>query len=157
MALNYREANLDDLPQLLALEQCVIEAERPYNSSLKRGGTTYYDLENLISSLDTHIIVAEILGAIVGTGYAQIRQSKNSLEHNNHASLGFMFVAPEHRGKGINQEIIDRLVAWSKKEDVRDFYLDVYSQNEAAIKAYQKAGFVPSMLEMKLSERKPHK
>jgi hypothetical protein len=33
--LNFREANIDDLSQLLDLEQKIIEAERPFNPSIK--------------------------------------------------------------------------------------------------------------------------
>ncbi|MCL1123645.1 hypothetical protein [Shewanella surugensis] len=29
-------------------------------------------------------------------------------------------------------------------------YLDAYSQNESAVKAYERAGFTPSLIEMKL-------
>ena len=152
--MGFREANSNDIPQLLQLEQSVIDAERPFNSSIKKGKTTYYNLEQLISSDNVHVIVAEVSGTIIGTGYAQIRESKVSLEHDNHSYLGFMFVAPEHRGKGINQNIIDRLISWSKSKGVHDHYLEVYSQNVAAIKAYQKAGFEPCVIEMKLSEQK---
>ena len=151
LILKFREANSNDIPQLLELEQCVVEAERPYNSSIKSGRTTYYNLESLISSSDAHVIVVEVSGLIVGTGYAQIRDSKVSLHHDKDSYLGFMFVAQEYRGRGINQKIIDRLIAWSKSKGVYDFYLDVYSQNKSAIRAYEKAGFESSLTEMKLS------
>ena len=149
--LNYREADSYDIPQLLELEQHVIDAERAYNSSIKSEKTTYYDLKQLLSSSDAHVIVAEAFGTIIGTGYVQIRKSKVSLKHDYHSYLGFMFVAPEYRGKGVNQHIINELISWSKGKGVNDFYLDVYSQNSAAIKAYEKAGFEPCLMEMKLS------
>ncbi|WP_409526022.1 hypothetical protein [Nitrincola sp. MINF-07-Sa-05] len=41
-----REARVDDYPSLAALEQKVIDAERPYNASLKEKGAYYYDIEN---------------------------------------------------------------------------------------------------------------
>ncbi|WP_246028984.1 GNAT family N-acetyltransferase [Parashewanella tropica] len=47
--------------------------------------------------------------------------------------------------------ILDKLFAWGKERGVSDFYLDVYSANDSAIKAYEKAGFQPSLLEMKLN------
>ncbi len=146
----FREANTKDLPQLLELEQRVIDFERPYNPSLKSNGVNYYDLPHLISSSDSHLIVVEVSGKIIGTGYAQIRDSKNSLEHERHSYIGFMYVSPDHRRKGISQSVMERLIEWSQSKGVSDLYLDVYSQNESATKAYRKAGFKPCLMEMKL-------
>ena len=149
--LTFREATPNDLPQLLQIEQYIVEAERPFNTSIKPGNPTYYNMEQLVTSNDAYLIVAEDSGNIIGTGYAQIRESKDSLVHDQHSYLGFMYVDPEYRGKGINQDIMDQLVAWSKDRDIHDLYLDVYAQNDAAIRAYQKAGFAPCLIEMKLS------
>ena len=61
-----------------------------------------------------------------------------------------MFVKPEYRGQGVNKAVLERLLAWSKDNGVADCYLDVYAENTAAIRAYEKAGFAGSLLEMKL-------
>jgi len=149
--LNVREARLGDLQSLLELEQRVIEAERPYNSAIKSEGTQYYDIEHLITDDNSSLLVVEAGNAIVGTGYAQIRSSKSSLIHADHSYLGFMYVAPDFRGQGLNKKVIDRLVSWSKSKGVNDLYLDVYFDNSAAIRAYEKVGFKSSLTEMKLS------
>ena len=151
-----REAKLSDLSALLELEQCVVDAERPFNPSIKTDKAHYYDLNHLISSKDSHLIVVESANTIIATGYAQIRPSKASLKHAKHSYLGFMYVSPEYRGHGINQKVMDSLIAWSRNQGVADFYLDVYYQNDSAIKAYQKAGFEPSIIEMKLSTAGAH-
>ena len=148
--MQFRQATLSDVNVLLALEQAVVDAERPFNSAIKVQGARYYDIPALITDDDSHLLVAEDNGAIVATGYVQIRQSKPSLEHNVHGYLGFMYVAPAYRGMGLNKEIIDTLMAWAESKQVFDFYLDVYAENRAAINAYEKVGFQPSMLEMKL-------
>lgn len=148
--MKYRIAVLDDLPRLLELEQLVIEAERPFNASIKSDKTAYYDIRHLICNCDSHLIVCEDDEDIIGTGYAQVRESKISLEHEFHSYLGFMYVSPAYRGRGINKKILEDLVAWSQQRGARDLYLDVYVRNNAAIKAYQKAGFEPCMMEMKL-------
>ena len=148
--MQIRQATLSDVNALLALEQAVVDAERPFNSAIKAQGARYYDIPALITDDDSHLLVAEDNGAIVATGYVQIRQSKPSLEHNVHGYLGFMYVAPAYRGMGLNKQIIDTLMAWAESKQVFDFYLDVYAENRAAINAYEKVGFQPSMLEMKL-------
>lgn len=145
-----REANVDDISRLLYLEQCVIDAERPYNSSLKDKSAHYYDIEKLISCYNSHLLVVEVDSEIVGTGYAQIRDSKPSLKHEQHCYLGFMYVSPNYRGQGINSNLVRKLIDWSKGRGISDFYLDVYSENDSAIKAYEKVGFKGGLLEMKL-------
>lgn len=147
----FREAVTADLSQLLELEQRVIEAERPLNASLKSESTFYYDLPTMISDKKTHLVVVEDCEKIIGTGYAQIRPSKECFVHEKHAYIGFMFVSPDYRGEGLAQEILDWLIRWSKDAGVKDFYLDVYAQNEPAIRSYRKAGFKPCLVEMKLS------
>ncbi|NSY33636.1 GNAT family N-acetyltransferase [Pseudoalteromonas sp. JC28] len=145
-----RPATINDLTTLLGLEQQVIEAERPYNSTIKSQDAKYYDFEKLLTCSNTLVVVGEVSEQIVATGYVQIRASKQQLQHTQHGYLGFMYVAPEHRGKGLNQAIMEHLIAWCKTQNINDFYLDVYSSNAAAIRAYEKAGFTPCLLEMKL-------
>ena len=146
----FREANSKDISQLLEIEQCLIEFERPFNASLKPQNTVYCDFPHLISDADSYLLVVELSGKIIGTGYAQIRDSKEALIHSKHSYIGFIFVSPKHRGRELNQKIMDRLIEWSQINRVNDFYLNVYFQNEAAIKAYEKAGFEPCLVEMKL-------
>lgn len=145
-----REARRGDYESLLALEQKVIAAERPYNALLKESGAYYYDIGKLISDQGSRLVVGEVSGAIIATGYAQVRQSKPALEHDNHGYLGFMYVAEEYRGLGLNKVLLQDLVSWGQQQGVTNFYLDVYAENKPAIRAYEKFGFRNSLLEMKL-------
>ena len=149
--MKFRQANINDIEQLFALEQKVVEAERPYNSDIKKDKPIYYDIKKLISDSDSYLIVAEDKDEIIATGYAQIQLSKQSLQHEKHAYLGFMYVSEQYRGKGLNKKIFDRLISWSKNQGVNDHYLEVYSGNSSAIRAYDKMGFKPCLIEMKLN------
>jgi ribosomal protein S18 acetylase RimI-like enzyme len=150
-SINFREAKIEDLSHLRTLEQCVVEAERPFNKNIKSGKPIYYDLETLISSKNSHVLVATNSEKIIATGYTDIRKSKPSLDHEYHAYIGFIFLETDYRGQGIIQELIQKLIEWSQSKGIKTFYLDVYSENMAAIKAYEKLGFRSSMTEMKLS------
>lgn len=118
---------------------------------IKPQNAHYYDIEQLITDEDSYLLVIEASNEIIATGYIQIRESKPSLTHDKHGYLGFMYVDPNHRGKGLNQTLIEQLISWSKNKGVTVFYLDVYAQNSAAIRAYEKVGFVPSLMEMRLN------
>ena len=143
-----RAATLDDLPTLLEFEQKLIVAERPFALTLKDDPISYYNLESFILSKTTQLLVAQCDDIIIASGYAQIRETEPHHNSDQHAYLGFMYVEPEWRGQGLNQLIMDELMAWSKNQNVRHFRLQVFLHNQAAIKAYEKAGFQSHMIEM---------
>lgn len=146
-----RQAKLDDVEVLLEFEQAIIEAERPFDLTIKRGRTNYYDIQELIESPDIELVVAETVGGgLIGCGYARIEKAKPYHEHTHHSYLGFMYVVPEQRGKGVNQLIIDALFDWSRKRGMNEILLEVFTDNSAAIRAYEKAGFVPNILTMRV-------
>lgn len=148
-----REATEQDLEILLEFEQGVVTAERPFNSTLIEGEIHYYDLKYLIQSPEATVIVAEENNEIIASGYALIKKAaKDYYQFKEYAYLGFMYVKPEHRGKGINKVITDELISWSKSRGINEVRLDVYAQNESAIKAYEKAGFEPHLLTMRLKQ-----
>lgn len=145
-----RKAGFKDLNVLLRFEQGVIESERPSDSTLKTGLIHYYDLEEMINSSHIELLVAELNQELIGSGYARIENSKPYLKHKTHAYLGFMYVDPNHRGKGVNKKIIEALEQWAVSQNVTEMRLEVYNDNLTAIKAYEKAGFVKHMIEMRL-------
>jgi GNAT superfamily N-acetyltransferase len=149
-----RRATLDDLETLLAFEQSIIEAERPYDVTIKSGDVNYYDLAELISSPRSEVLVAEAGAKIIGSGYALIKDSEPYLEHSKHAYLGFMYVVPDHRRQGVNKMIVEALAEWSLAQDVTEVRLEVYAGNLAAVRAYERSGFDPHMLEMRLDLRR---
>ncbi|MES2328103.1 MAG: GNAT family N-acetyltransferase [Bacteroidota bacterium] len=144
-----RAAIAHDLPILLQFEQGIISAERPFDCTLGKGDIRYYDLEMMIAAPHIQLLVAELDGELIGSGYARIEDAKPYLDHQQYAYLGFMFTRPEHRGKGVNQKIIEALKEWSASQGITELKLDVYCENASAIKAYEKVGFVKYMVNMR--------
>lgn len=144
-----RKAKLNDLDALLIFEQGVISTERPFDPTLKTAHTNYYDIEKMIAATDVELVVAELGTELIGSGYARIENAKPYLQHQQHAYLGFMYVVPAHRGKGVNGMIMKALETWSKAQNITELRLDVYYENNAAIKAYEKTGFVKHMIAMR--------
>ncbi|WP_041734731.1 GNAT family N-acetyltransferase [Dyadobacter fermentans] len=149
-----RTAMLSDLPVLRIFEQGVIAAERPFNPQIQKDPVHYYDIEELVSAPHIEIVVAETDGRLVGSGYARIEQARHYLKHQQHAYLGFMYVEPEYRGRGVNRKIIEALRQWAIARNINELRLDVYEENIAAIKAYEKAGFVKHLVAMRRSTGK---
>lgn len=149
--LNIREAKVDEINTLLEFEQGIVLAERPFDPTLKAGEIHYYDLAKLIESPSSAVYVVELDGELIASGYVQERDAKVYLNHEKYAYLGFVYVKPEHRGKGMNQRLMDALFNWAKERGLTEIRLEVYSENASAIRAYQKAGFEPLLLEMRMN------
>lgn len=145
-----RKATINDLDTLRRFEQGVISAERPFDPTLKEEHINYYDLEFMIDAPHIVLIVAELNGELVGSGYARIDTAEPFLQHEQHAYLGFMYVEPMHRGKGINKIILQELNKWAISRRITELRLEVYYNNTSAIAAYEKAGFTKHMIEMRM-------
>jgi len=149
-----RKASLQDMEILLRFEQGVIHAERPYDITLKNDPIKYYDLEEMINATHIEIVVAQSGNEVIGCGYARIENAQPFLKHAKSAYLGFMYVKPEHRGKGINKKVIEVLKEWVSSQGVTEFRLEVYINNLPAIRAYEKIGFTGHIVEMRLMKDK---
>ncbi len=148
--IKIREAKIEDLKVLKEFEQEIINYERPYAPNLGEDPITYYDLETLIINKDANVLVANFQDEIVGSGYALIEKAKAYLKPKQIAYLGFMYVLPEYRGKGINGKLVNDLISWSKERNISEIQLDVYAENKSALIAYQKLGFKPDLLKMRI-------
>ncbi len=148
--ITIRIATPEDLPILKEFEQGVVAAERPFNSTLKKENATYYDISQMIASDQVQLLVVEVDGKIVGSGYARIEQSQSCFKHKQLGYLGFMYVLPEYRGKGINGKVLNALIQWCASQKINEIRLDVYCENTSAIKAYEKVGFTKLLTHMRM-------
>lgn len=148
--ITIRNATLDDLPLLLQFEQGIITSERPFDVTIKEDPVSYYDLKQMILDDDSCVIVAEMEGKVVSSGYAISKRARHYLDHEFYAYLGFMYTDLEYRGKGINALVVDELKKWSHGKGLKEIRLTVYNDNLPAIKAYEKVGFKKHIIEMRL-------
>jgi GNAT superfamily N-acetyltransferase len=146
-----RPAVIGELSTLLEFEQGIIRAERPFDETLWLGEFQYYDLAKLILSDEAQVVVAVSDNRLVGSGHARILQGKSYNQFERYAFLGFMYVVPEQRGKGINRLIIKSLVEWARSQGLDEVRLHVYDENSSAIAAYEKVGFRKILTEMRLT------
>ncbi len=145
-----RKATLADLDVLLGFEQEIIKAERPFDPTIDNDPVHYYDLAKMIADENAQVVVAEVDGRIVASGYAIPKRARHYLDHEYYAYLGFMYTHPEHRGMGVNALIVEELKIWSEKKGLMEIRLTVYDDNIPAIKAYEKVGFKKHIIEMRL-------
>ncbi|MET2984367.1 GNAT family N-acetyltransferase [Aureibaculum conchae] len=148
--LQIRKATLNDLTTLKQFEQELIKYERPFAPNLKDDPISYYHIEDFIISNDAQLLVAVINNELVGSGYALIKNSASYKKPDQFAYLGFMYVSPNHRGKGINGKLTHELITWAATQGISEIQLDVYANNSSAINAYKKIGLQPDLLKMRM-------
>ena len=123
--LKFRPATLNDLPKLLEFEQGIVNAERPMDPTLKRTPINYYDLQALVVSEEAEVAVATFEDKLIGSGYVQVRAAKPYQQFDQFGYIGFMFVEPDFRGKGVSKLILDHLEAWAKSKGLTEVRLEV--------------------------------
>ena len=143
----------EDLTELDKFMDGLVKAERPMDPTIKDGKVIYYDLSSFIGSENSVLYVVELGNEIVASGYAKIKEDRHYLKHDKMGYLGFMFVPEKHRGNGYNKLIMDVLIQWCKEKNITEIRLDVYDVNNAAIRAYEKAGFNKHLITMRLDIR----
>lgn len=149
-ATTFRTATARDVDALRQFEQGIVSAERPFDPTLKAGPVQYYDIEKMIGDEQVRFVVAERGNELIGCGFARIDNAKACLSHAQQAYLGLMYVDPRYRGQSINGGIVERLKQWCRSKGVTELRLDVYSGNQIALGAYERAGFSKHMIEMRL-------
>lgn len=148
--ITIREATMADKETLLRFEQGVITAERPFDTTVKPDPINYYNLDEMITAPHIYLVVAELEGVLIGSGYARIEYAKHYVKHLQYAYLGFMYVVPGQRGKGVNKLVTSALKEWVLSQNITELRLEVYYENAPAIKAYEKFGFSKHMLQMRM-------
>jgi len=104
-----------------------------------------YFYENILSELPEAFLVAEINGKLIG--YIMCR---TEFGFSNFKKLGFVkkghlvsvAILDEHRNKGIGKALVEESINGIKLKKCDEFYLEVRSSNNEAIRLYQNLGFV---------------
>jgi GNAT superfamily N-acetyltransferase len=149
-AVRIRTAVHQDLATLLRFQEGVVNAERPFDRTLRAGSIQYYDIGRMLLAEEVRFVVAESADRLVGCGFARLAASKPYLRHPTHGYLGLMYVDPDYRGQSINGRIVSALKDWCLSKGTTELRLEVYSDNAQAIRAYEKAGFSRHIIEMRM-------
>jgi GNAT superfamily N-acetyltransferase len=150
-AVAVRNATVADLADLERFQRAVVDAERPFDPTLRDGAIEYYNLASLLASAEACFLIATVDEVPVGCGFARLQPAKPFLRYTTYAYLGLMYVEPPFRGRSINRLIVDQLRQWCRARGVAELRLEVYHDNADAIRAYAKSGFQNLLIEMRMS------
>ena len=84
-------------------------------------------------------LVARAGQQAVGLAWARIPEGEPEVAH-----LFQVWVAPEHRGRGVGQLLLEAVLAWARTAGVRELALDVTRGDTPAVRLYARAGFRPA-------------
>ena len=132
--LSYRELRLRALVDSPDAFGSTLERESAFPDDLwaerlERGARSPTDLP----------LVARLGDEMVGMAWGRVQEADRRDVH-----VYQVWVAPEHRVRGVGQALLGAVIAWARESGVRQISLDVTCSNTAAMRLYARAGFLPT-------------
>ncbi len=116
-----------------------------YTVSNQAENTMRRFLADLTSSSHTFLFVAECpgegQGETIGFISGELREGSPTFNPKTWASVDDVYVAPEHRSRGIGASLVERVKEWSKEKGASGVSLQVAAANERGRSFYQDLGF----------------
>ena len=120
--MDIRPAVYGDVESIMAVEKTGIS--HPWDKEI---------IESVVSD-DNKICIVAVDESLVGYIYASFVLDE--------AEIGNICIVPECRGQGVGRLLIDSMVSDLKSRGVCKVFLEVESDNESAIRLYERSGFV---------------
>lgn len=117
---------------------------------IKEGEQSTEFIENIIAKDDSNILVYEYNRNIVGfiLLQAKTRPDFDFIIPGKYCYIMDIIVTEKHRGKGFGTALMNSAKDWAKEQNCNFVNLDVLVNNSAAIRLYNKLGFIPKAQEM---------
>jgi len=134
MGLVIRQATVDDIPAIEALDRYSVSPLR----------NIHHDLQKYFGSLDPSmhernlVFLAQVDAEVAGK--AELVLSPATLP----IQVGYIkrvIVHPDYRGQGIARQLMKALVAFSQEQGITFLDLHVFEKNQPAIRLYESLGF----------------
>ena len=135
--MKVREANISDTDRIVQLvKEGLDEFGFTYSSE-----TSELDLQNIENEYfktgGTFIIIEDKELNLIATG------ALKKLQHDKY-KIRKMYVRQNYRSKGYGALILNNLIQEAKKRSAKQILLETSTKMEAAVKLYEKRGFVPT-------------
>ena len=111
-----------------------------YDQASSRDDRIWEDIAvGAASGDDETIFVIEADGGFAGMVGAFARDDEPATRN-----LYGMWVAPEVRGSGLGEGLVDAIIEWSRTVGAEEVKLWVVESNTPAVRLYEKTGFIPT-------------
>ena len=156
-----RRGGPEDLPLLEPLWVSVHHAHAasmPELAPYVDDATTWAERSALYAELlakpDTVLLLATADDTLVGYGLAHVLSAGESWAADTWVTgprigeIESLAVLPEHRGRGLGSELLDRLELELRVQGVTDLMLGVLPGNAGAVRLYERRGYRPTWMYM---------
>lgn len=134
MVINTRPLSDEDLDVISKIEECSFSM--PWKKE---------DFKELIESNDSHYLVIEVDGQVIGTaGYTY-----NGFE----GYINNVVIDEAFRGRGFSKTLMEALLAEGRARNINEYTLEVRVSNLPAVKLYESLGFVSEGVRKNFYER----
>ena len=143
--INIRSAELRDIPALGRLLYEVHKVHSDVRPDLFKAGARKYtdeQLEEILQSGERPVFVAEQDGQVVGYAFCIPKQfvGDRSMTDVRTLHIDDLCVDEAARGKHIGTKLYDFVLDFAKRQDYYNVTLNVWADNKAAVKFYEKIG-----------------
>lgn len=149
-----RRATLADIPAIQALMGQILRIHHEARPDIfKDSGSKFTDeeLELLVEDESRPVFVYENGGALLGHLFLEIKEAKGiPFEPIKTLFVDDLCVDESARGQGIGQELYAFALAYAKEIGCYNLTLNVWNDNLAALRFYQKQGMKPLHTEMEI-------
>ena len=146
--MNIRKANNNDIESIKKLENKLVENELKYDSRLENDSNK--TCTKYINDEDTLILVVEDNDNIIGYLYGYVF-GRRGLIKGKCSVLDNIYIEDNYQNKGIGTELINDFKKWSLDKDIDYIEVNVYVNNDNAIKFYSKNNFISKIISMDLN------
>lgn len=136
-----REVKVSDYKELLDFMKIVMEETDYLSRSSDEFTMTYEDEKKFLEDLKASEVNEMFIALYKGKQVGNIIFRGNSLKRARHYGNIGISVLKEYWGNNIASKLIDRLIEWAKENKIRKINLEVFENNERAIKLYERKGF----------------
>ncbi len=99
-------------------------------------------LEDRLRNRDSFVFLACVEGEVLPAGFTQLYPVFSSVTIGRALILNDLFVAPNHRGRGVAQALLARAAAFGRETGARYLELATQITNTSAQRLYERAGWV---------------
>ena len=106
----------------------------------------------LLAKPDTILLLASAGDTLVGYGLAHVMPAEETWAADTWVTgarigeIESLAVLPEHRGRGLGSELLDRLERALRAQGVTDLVLGLLPGNDSAARLYERRGYRPTWL-----------
>jgi ribosomal protein S18 acetylase RimI-like enzyme len=159
MPITIRRATSADIPALGRLGALLVRAHHAFDAERFFDATPETEhgygrfLGSQLEKRDVQVLVAEENGEVIGYTYAGVEGYDYMALRGPAGALYDIVVDPAHRRSGVGRELLEHALAFLKSRDVPRVVLSTATQNEAAQRLFESAGFRRTMVEMTAEAR----